>query len=72
MNPLRIGDKPGEDTRFYVRSVLSFMMDSFQAFHDGNIDVCDGTYLGAVAVLNVCIDALKEPAEEPSEEEAEK
>ena len=59
-NPFRIDDKPGSDTRIVVRSVLSFMAQSFEALerHDDSLNI--GTMSGAARIIEACLDALEE------------
>ena len=64
MNPLRIDDKPGEDTRGAVRSVLSFMTEALHALERSDDCLCPGALSGAAEILNVCFGALKEPEPE--------
>lgn len=67
MNPLRIDNKPGEDTLYLVRSVLAFMSDAFTAMESGEI-VSTNAMIGAGQIMNLCADALKS-ADEPGEVE---
>jgi len=61
MNPLRIDDKPGEDTRHLVRAVLSFMRDAFMAISTTGADpLSESSSLGVSSILSVCADALRE------------
>ena len=60
MNALRIDDKPGEDTRRSVRSVLMFMVDAFEAFEKKDDFLLTGTMAGAARIIGLCADALKE------------
>lgn len=60
MNPLRVDDKPGADTRYMVRSALIFMSEAFAALENGGDVLSTGAMTGAAQLLNVCVDALKE------------
>ena len=68
MNPLRIDDKPGEDTRYYVRSVLSFMANAFVALEDSEAGINAHSMIGAAWIMQTCIKALEEPGKEEAEE----
>ncbi|SBT08100.1 hypothetical protein ACCAA_520028 [Candidatus Accumulibacter aalborgensis] len=59
MNPLRIDNKPGADTRHVVRHVLFFMADALEALANTGT-LSEARALGASHVLSVCADALKE------------
>lgn len=60
MNPLRVDDKPGSDTRYLVRSALIFMSEAFAALEKGGDILSTGAMTGAAQLLNVCVDALQE------------
>lgn len=61
MNPLRIDDKPGSDTRYMVRSVLAFMADALAALESTNDCLSGDALVGVVQIMSVCRDALREP-----------
>ncbi|MBS1185278.1 MAG: hypothetical protein H6R09_879 [Proteobacteria bacterium] len=63
MKTLRVDDKPGEDTRYLVRSVLLFMTEAFDALERNDEPHMAGTMNGAARILDLCADALKEPDE---------
>lgn len=63
-NPFRIDDKPGEDTRHVVRSVLMFMANAFEAMENSEEIWLDGASVGASIILGACAAALKEVDEE--------
>lgn len=63
-NPFRIDDKPGEDTRHVVRSVLMFMASAFEAMEERDDTSLDGANAGASIILSACVGALKEADEE--------
>ena len=60
LNAFRIDDKPGSDTRHIVRSVLSFMAQSFELMQEENDVPFTDAMGGASFILLACIDALKE------------
>ena len=61
MNPLRIDDKPGEDTRHLVRAVLSFMAASLSAIATAESDpLSESSTMGASHIISMCADALRE------------
>ena len=60
MNPFRIDDKPGADTRSMVRHVLAFMEYAFETIEKGDGCFLEGAMLGAASILGACSDALKE------------
>lgn len=66
-NPFRIDDKPGEDTRVVVRSVLMFVAQSFEAMERSEDIWCDNAMVGAAHVIFACASALKEVDEETGE-----
>lgn len=66
-NPFRIDDKPGEDTRLVVRSVLSFMAQSFEALEHHNDCINSGAMSGAARIIEVCVEALEEVDDDPGE-----
>ena len=59
-HPFRVGDKPGEDTRHVVRSVLHFMEQSFEVLEQHNECLINGSMLGASLILRACAIALEE------------
>lgn len=59
-NPFRVDDKPGEDTRHVVRSVLMFMASAFEAVEEYEETLFDGASAGASIILRACAGALKE------------
>lgn len=66
-NPFRIDDKPGEDTRHVVRSVLMFMANALEAMENSEEIWLDGASVGASTILGACAGALKEVGEETGE-----
>lgn len=61
MNPLRMGDTPGPDTREAVRDVLTFMSDAFYAIASADSGTgSENATLGAGHIMALCADALKE------------
>lgn len=60
MNPLRVDNKPGSDTRYLVRSALIFMSEAFAALENSGDVLSTGCMTGAAQLMNVCIDALRE------------
>ncbi|WP_300339098.1 hypothetical protein [Accumulibacter sp.] len=64
MNPLRINDTPGPDTRQAVRDVLYFMTDAFYAIASADsVTASESATLGAGHILAMCADALREADE---------
>lgn len=63
MNALRVDDKPGEDTRYLVRSILTFMTEAFDALEKSEDCYMAGTMTGAARIIGLCADALREPDE---------
>jgi len=59
-HPFRVDDKPGEDTRHVVRSVLCFMAQSFEVLELHNECLISGSMLGASHIINACARALEE------------
>ena len=59
-HPFRVDDKPGEDTRHIVRSVLLFMSQAFDALDMHHDCVVSGSMLGAANIINACARALEE------------
>lgn len=66
-NPFRIDDKPDEDTRIVVRSVLSFVAQSLEAFEHYGDCLNTGAMSGAARIIEACFDALKEADDVPDE-----
>jgi len=67
MNPLRMLNHPGPDTRLAVRGVLLFMSDAFLAIASENSVTCsEEATRGAGLMLSVCADALRERDDEVS------
>ena len=64
MSSLRIDNRPGEDTRHAVRSVLEFMSGAFSAIYSSGDDLTPEMLLGASRILEVCTDALEEAGDE--------
>lgn len=64
MNPLRIGDRPGPDTRQAVRDVLFFMSDAFLAIASAYTVGSESATRGAGHILSICADALREVEED--------
>lgn len=60
MNPLRVDDKPGGDTRYQVRTVLAFMGEAFEALEEHQDVVSRGAMMGASLIIHMCADALRE------------
>ena len=63
MRTLRVDDKPGEDTRYLVRSVLQFMAEAFGEIEGRDEPHSTGAMRGAAVILGLCADALREPDE---------
>ena len=68
-NPFRIDDKPGEDTRHVVRSVLMFMANAFEAMENSEEIWLDGASVGASIILGACAGALKEAEKKEGSDE---
>lgn len=65
MNPLRMLDHPGPDTRQAVRDVLFFLSDALLAISsDNGVTSGESATRGAGLILSVCADALREGDEE--------
>jgi hypothetical protein len=65
VNPLRMLDKPGPDTRQAVRDVLFFLSDAFLAISSDNaVTSSESATRGAGLILIVCADALREEEED--------
>lgn len=60
MNPLRIDNQPGGDTRYHVRAVLAFMGEAFEALEEHQDVVSKGVMMGASLIMHMCVDALRE------------
>lgn len=71
MNPLRMGDTPGPDTRAAVRDVLTFMADAFYAIASADSSTgSESATLGAGHIMALCADALKEAEEGDGSDDA--
>ena len=66
MNPFRIDNKPGADTRRVVRSVLAFMAQSFEQMERENDVPFNHAMEGAAHIVKACADALRK-ADTPPE-----
>lgn len=67
MNPLRIDNKPGGDTRYLVRTVLTFMSEAFEALETQQDALSKGAMMGASQIMHMCVDALREEEEGPAD-----
>lgn len=63
---LRIDDKPGVDTRYHVRNVLTFVSEAFDCLQQGDTIVSSDAIIGASHILRLCVYALREPDSEES------
>jgi hypothetical protein len=67
MNPLRVDNQPGKDTRANVRDVLLFLTEAFYSLSSVDCLPDGGAIRGVGHILGMCEDALQE-----SENEGEK